>query len=93
MKRFGLLLAGVAVGLFATACERDDQAMLEKLEKIENKIDLLAKSGRGGAGAGRQKAKPRGPDPAAVYSVDVAGNAYEGSAEAKVTVVEAFEFA
>ena len=95
MKRLGIILTGAAVGLFATSCKRDEQDVLEKLEKIESKLaSIEAKLGNSPRGRGRgAAAKPRGPNPNAVYAVDLSGSPYEGVADAKVTVVEAFEFA
>jgi protein-disulfide isomerase len=37
--------------------------------------------------------QPKEPDPEVVYSVDVAGDPFVGPADAKVTIVKAFEFA
>ena len=98
MTRLGILVTGVAVGLFGLACQRDDQSVAEKLEQIDKRLaSIESKIGSGGArpGArGNQKAKrPQGPDPKAVFSIDITGNQFEGTKDAKVTVVEAFEFA
>jgi hypothetical protein len=69
---------------------------------MEAKLDKVAAGGpavAGGRGAapgaaGRDPGgRPPGPDPAETYSVPIAGAAYKGPANAKVTIVEAFEFA
>ena len=97
MTRLGILVTGVAVGLFGLACQRDDQSVAEKLEQIDKRLasieSKIAAGGGARAGAGRQAQRPKGPDPRAVYSVDIAGDEFEGVKDAKVTVVEAFEFA
>lgn len=99
MTRLGILVTSVAVGLFGLACKRDDQSVAEKLEAIDKKlasIDAKLAAGAGRAAPGGQRGKrqpPRGPNPASVYSVDINGAFYEGTKDAKVTVVEAFEFA
>ncbi len=101
MTRLGILVTGVAVGLFSFACQRaNDSSLSEKLEQIDKRLagieSKLASGGGARAGAaGRQAPKkgPKGPDTKAVYSVDIQGDAFEGAADAKVTVVEAFEFA
>jgi hypothetical protein len=76
--------------------------MNKRLKSIEAKIDKgavaggpAAAGGRGAPGApGRDPGgRPPGPDPAETYSVAIAGAAYKGPANAKVTIVEAFEFA
>ncbi|GAB4542545.1 MAG: hypothetical protein Tsb0020_54880 [Haliangiales bacterium] len=41
----------------------------------------------------RRPQRPRGPDPDAVYAVPIDGSPFEGPANAKVTIVKAFEFA
>src|SRR5262245_15059490 len=88
------MLAGVL--LLAGACQRDNSAtnerldkMMARLEEIEKKIDR----GGGGRGAAPQGPQPGRPDPTAVYSVPVEGSPVKGPAAAKVTIVEAFEFA
>ena len=93
MKRLGIILTGAAVGLFATSCKRDEQDVLEKLAKIESKLASIEAKLGSNPGRGRAAAKPRGPDPSAVYSVDIGGAPYVGVADAKVTLVEAFDFA
>jgi len=83
-----LLLPGCAV-------ERDDSKIAEKLDQLIKKqdqiISMLERGAGRGAGAGRsQRARPA---PTEVYAVPIEGAAWVGNKDAKVTIVEAFEFA
>jgi len=112
MTRLGILVTGVAVGLFGWACQREDHTLAERLNQIDQKLkDIDAKLASGGGAVGgaraagaRADARPnkgarqapqqrKGPDPSLIYSVDISGAAYEGVKDAKVTIVDAFEFA
>ncbi len=106
MKRLALLAAcGGLLQLGIPGCARqDDEELGKKLDKIEQRlagIEKQIKEGGGGRGAARGAARPegarprrpRGPDPSKVYSVPIDGAATVGPANAKVTMVEAFEFA
>ena len=108
MRRSIHYAAALAVALLAMGCEQSDNnevvTKLKDLDKrqkaMDAKIDkLLAGGGAAGAphprgAAGQQPGgRPPGPDPAEVYAVPVAGSPYKGAEHAKVTIVEAFEFA
>ncbi len=78
--------------------------MNKRLKSMEAKLDKVAAGGGGPAAAGGRPGapgapgrdpggRPPGPDPAEVYSVPIAGAPAVGPANAKVTLVEAFEFA
>ncbi len=97
MMRMGFLFLP-ALGLLLTGCHRDDSLVADKLDKVikqnDEIIDLLKKGGaaaRGAAGAQRPQ-RPR-PSPEEVYAVPLEGAPFVGNKEAKVTIVEAFEFA
>jgi hypothetical protein len=95
-------MAGL-VALTALACTKQDEQTQKKLDYLISKVEDLDKKvsgggGRGAAGAPGQVQQPPRParpqaDPAATYSVDITGAAVEGPANAKVTIVEAFDFA
>lgn len=84
-------------GLVVLGCTRDDDSLKERLASIDKRLEgierAIARGGAGGARRGGQRQRPRGPDPKAVYAVPIEGAAWEGTKDAKVTVVEAFEFA
>lgn len=90
-------MTSAVVGLAMMGCTRDDDSIKEKLESIDKRLEGIERAiARGGVGSGRrgaQRQRPRGPDPKTVYSVPIEGAAWEGASDAKITVVEAFEFA
>ena len=71
-----------------TATDVDGEQRLEEIRAIVK--EEVAKAL---AAAPPSRAKRRGPDPDAVYSVQVAGLPSEGPANAKVTIVKAYEYA
>ena len=99
MTKLGLAFMAGLLAVSASSCTRQDEQTQRKLDLLITKIDSLEKKiasgavGRPAGQPGQQPQRPRGPDPTAVYAVDVAGAAFEGPATAKVTVVEAFDFA
>ncbi len=98
MKRIGyvcttLLLAVAVSGL--AGCQANSSGVEAKLDDINTRLERiegLVKQGGGAAGRPTPQ-RPPGPDPAKVYAVPVEGSPAKGSPNAKVTVVEAFEFA
>ncbi len=96
--RWTLLAAAMTLlGGFAAGCQKEDAATKERLDKILSRLDDLEKK-VDKAAAGRGAAAPSGPqpgrpDPSAVYSVPIDGDPVDGPANAKVTIVEAAEFA
>jgi len=98
MKRIGIVAASLAAaGLMA--CQPANDSVNQKLDKIAERLDSiqeeLKRAPRAGAARGAKGARPQRarPNPKDVYSVPVEGAAYLGNKNAKVTVVEAFEFA
>lgn len=92
-NRWLWLVAG-AIAISA-ACQKDNSVTNERLDKMLSRLDEIEKKiDRAGSGRGApQGPQPGRPDPAAVYSVSVDGNPAKGPATAKVTIVEAAEFA
>lgn len=97
MKRTGLFLLS-AVAVFG--CQRDDSPLRKEITDLKaGQKDILAAiqtmpKTAPGPGANRpQRPQRPTPQPNSVYSVDINGAAYKGAKDAKVTVVEAFEFA
>jgi hypothetical protein len=102
MRRLGLLFLSV-LGLAIPGCTRDDGGQLgEKLDlmikKQEETNQLLRDLGKGGgmragaAGRGAEGGERKRPDPNEVYAVNAVGPSL-GPKDAKVTLVEAFDFA
>jgi hypothetical protein len=97
MKRTGLfLLSAVA----AFGCQRDDSPLRKEVADLKAGQDeikaLIQKmpTTAPGPGANRpQRPQRPTPQPNSVYSVDINGSPYKGAKDAKVTIVEAFEFA
>ena len=88
----------LATGLGLLACTKPDPAIGDKLDKLQATMDRVAKRmdtmGTGAAAApSRPQAPPRGADPSAVYSVAIGEAPTRGPANAKVTIVEAADFA
>ena len=98
MKRTGLFLLS-AVAVFG--CQRDDSPLRKEIadlkagqDKILKTIENMPKGAAPGPGANRpQRPQRPTPQPNSVYSVDINGSPYKGTKDAKVTIVEAFEFA
>jgi protein-disulfide isomerase len=88
-----LLLA--AFVLSAIACEKGDQGaklddIVTRLDRMEKKVDALASRP---AMPPQMPQRPPEPETNAVYSVPIDGDPYIGPAVAKVTLVEASDFA
>jgi len=96
ISRTWTAVAGATLLALLGGCQKEDAATKERLDKILAKLDDLEKkvdkagTGRGAAPSGPQ---PGRPDPMATYSVPIDGNPSKGPATAKVTIVEAAEFA
>lgn len=81
-----------------------DQQLDERFTKLEGKLDNIERAiakipaGGGAAGAARPaptpQQRPAAPNPATTYAVPLGKSSpYKGAEHAKVTIVEAFEFA
>jgi protein-disulfide isomerase len=83
-----VLLAVVMVA----ACQADNRNLERKVDELGKKLDqVLAR----GAGAGAAAPRPTRvePDRAKTYAVPIDGDPFDGPADAKVTVVKAFDYA
>jgi hypothetical protein len=97
MKRLISVMAAAGLVAAAVGCRREASDVDEKLDKVIAKLDSLDKKldqvGQRGAAGARPQA-PAEPDPRSIYAVPVAENDYpKGPPTAKVTVVEAADFA
>jgi hypothetical protein len=90
-------LAGATLLALTVGCQKEDPATKDRLDKILAKLDDLEKKidkvGTGRGAAAPSGPQPGRPDPMATYSVPIDGNPTMGPANAKVTIVEAAEFA
>ncbi len=96
------LMVGVVLAL--GGCQRQDEQTQKKLDLLITKVESLEKKVSSGAignrqagqqmpGQQQQQQPRRGPDPAAVYGVDIAGDPFVGPADAKVTIIKASDYA
>lgn len=93
MMKQTVLAAGVALAVAAACQPVADESVSKKLDEINKKLDALDKKVAAGPQRPNMPQQPSGPDPNTVYSVAVDGSPFKGPKHAKVTMVEAFEFA
>lgn len=88
-------LVFVALGLALAACQADTKNLERKVDELaknqQKMMDMLARGG--GAGAAAQRPQRREPDRAKTYAVPVDNDAFDGPADAKVTLVKAYDYA
>lgn len=90
MKSLILLVAAV---LPLAACQADTKNLNDRMERIEKKLDaLIAQGPRGGGAPAARPSRPE-PDRAKTYAVSIENDPFEGPADAKVTLIEAFDYA
>ena len=82
-------LALVVAALGLAGCQQDTKNLERKLDLIIAKLDKLPAGGAGAAAARPQRPEP---DRAKTYAVPIDGDAYVGPADAKVTLVEAYDY-
>src|SRR5689334_1455239 len=85
-----VLLAGLA-GTIA-ACAPDTRNIDKKLDAIQAKLDNLEKKVGAGGGVAQPRAQRPEPDRSKTYSVPVDNDPFDGPADAKVTVVKAYDY-
>jgi len=86
-----------ALSLLALGCQQQSsQGLAERLESIDKRLssieEKLDKGIPSRRGAQQRPSRPT-PNPNDVYAVPIEGAAFKGAKNAKITVVEAFEFA
>lgn len=91
-------LVFTALFLSVVACTQDTKALEKKVDDNTKELRelkaMIAKGGGGaGANAGQQRQARPEPDRAKTYAVPVEGDAFDGPADAKVTVVKAYDYA
>jgi protein-disulfide isomerase len=85
-----LPLVAIAAAAALVGCQTDTRALEKKIDDLSKKIDDLAK--RGGIGQPQRPARPSA-DPAKTYAVPIEGDPFDGPADAKVTLVKAYDYA
>jgi len=85
-----LMLLGVVV---VAACSPDNSNLERKVDTLTKKVDQLLSQGRGGAGAQAPRPARAEPDFAKTYAMPIDGDPVDGPADAKVTIVKAYDYA
>jgi len=84
----------VAVVVAAAGCQADNRNIERKLDEMAKDIkELKAQGGRGGAGAAAPRPQRVEPDRQKTYSMPIEGDPVDGPADAKVTLVKAYDYA
>lgn len=86
-----LVLLGVVVLL---ACQADNRNLEKKLDDLAKSVnDIKAQIARGGVGAQapQRPARPE-PDRAKTYAMPIDGDPVEGPADAKITLIKAYDY-
>jgi len=91
MKIFTLLLAVISLA----ACQNDTKNLNDKIDKLDKKLDALMAQRGGGNNPGAAAQRPARPEPdrSKTYAVPVVGDPFDGPADAKITVVKAYDYA
>lgn len=84
----------VAIVVLA-ACQADNKSLERKIDELNKRLDKLDGQLARGVGAAAQPQRPARaePDRSKTYAVPVEGDPAEGPADAKVTVVKAYDYA
>src|SRR5262245_9384237 len=77
--------------LTLAACQNDTKNLNDKIDKLDKKIDALLAQ-RGGPGGAPRPARPE-PDRTKTYAVPIDNDPFDGPADAKITVVKAYDYA
>ncbi|TPV95429.1 MAG: hypothetical protein B7733_10015 [Myxococcales bacterium FL481] len=101
MRRFSYLFIGGAFAASLAGCQRpapgggDNSEVLAKLDEISKKLNDLEGKVEKAAKAGARPSRPSRPRPdaKATYSIPLGDSPAVGPEHAKVTIVEAFEYA
>lgn len=78
--------------LSLAACSADTKQLEEKVDLLNKKLDAVLAQ-RGGAAAAPQRPTRVQPDPTKTYGVAITNDPIMGNPAAKVTLIEAFDYA
>jgi len=87
MKKLVLISAMFALA----ACQQDNKNLEKKIDDLTALVK--AQGGRGAGAAQPQRPQRPEPDKAKTYSMPIEGDPFDGPADAKVTVVKAYDYA
>ncbi len=86
-------LAMISAVFALAACQSDNKNLEKKIDDLSKKVDALVAGGGGrGAAAPQRPSRPQ-PDVAKTYALSIDGDPFEGPADAKVTIVKAYDYA
>ena len=76
------------------SCQQDTKNIERKLDLIIQKLDKMPAGGGGAGAAGAQAQRPSRPEPdrAKTYAVPIDGDPFVGPADAKITLIEAYDY-
>src|SRR5512147_2734256 len=83
-----ILLAVVVVA----ACQPDTKNLEHKVDELTKKVDQMLTQGRGAGAAAPRPARAE-PDRAKTYAMPIDGDPVDGPADAKITIVKAYDYA
>jgi len=90
MTKLGMILAAASL----VACTTQDNKSIEqRLDRIEALLKNGAGAAGGRAGAAAQRPQRPEPDKAKTYAMPIEGDPVDGPADAKVTLVKAYDYA
>jgi protein-disulfide isomerase len=81
--------------VLVAGCQADNKQLEEKIDKLTAAVDKMQKAVEAGGGRAAAQQPPRRPsaDPTKTYAVSVDGAPSEGPADAKITIIKAYEYA
>jgi len=82
----------VLLSLVLAACQSDTKNLEKKIDDLNKKIDGLVARGGVGAAAQQRPARPE-PDRSKTYAVQIENDPFDGPADAKITIVKAYDYA
>jgi protein-disulfide isomerase len=88
-----MMLVAAAAAAIVAGCQADNRNIERKLEEISKDLKDIKAQGARGAGAAAPRPQRVEPDRAKVYSMPIEGDAFDGPADAKVTLVKAYDYA
>ena len=89
MKKLVLMVAALSLA----ACQSDTRNLEKKIDDLNKKVDQLIAGGGGRGAAMPQRPQRPEPDRAKTYAVPIDGDPFDGPADAKVTLVKAYDYA